>query len=210
MRGEDLGGAWLYESERGFPGGDHGYRYWEALDLLRERGVRHIVVIFSQIVVDSALNLVEVPNQIAKEIGTRTWLDADRLDKRLYPGVGHPFADYWGVWVNTACRVEGNASATQPCCLQLGGCGPGRPYPPPRQTPSDVPREDTDPSLVFDLPAFGHLGYDPAQGPPSDEAPVQGQYRGTWAMWRPANDDPRMGRLLASQVAQLLRARDGT
>lgn len=208
MRGEDLGGAWLYESNRQMPGGDHQYRYWEALDLLRQRGVEHIVVIFSQIVIDNAFNLIDVPNQIAKEIGSRSWLYAKRLDRRVYPAVGHPFADYWGVWADTQCRSDdsmGPVAATGPCCLKLGGCGDARPYPPPRQTPIDQPRPDTDPSLVFDIPAFGHLGYDPAAGPPGDKAPVQGQYRGTWALWRPPNDDPRMGKLLAHQVGEFLR-----
>ncbi len=208
MRGEDLGGAWLYESNRQMPGGDHQYRYWEALDLMRQRGVKHIVVIFSQIVIDNAFNLIDVPNQIAKEIGSRSWLYARRLDRRQYPTVGHPFADYWGVWADTQCRSDdsvGPVAATGPCCLKLGGCGDARPYPPPRQTPIDQPRPDTDPSLVFDIPAFGHLGYDPAAGPPGDKAPVQGQYRGTWALWRPPNDDPRMGKLLAHQVGEFLR-----
>ncbi len=203
MRGEDLGNAWLYESARQLPGGDHRYRYWEALDLLRERGVRHIVVIFSQIVIDSVLNLVEVPNQIAKEIGTQTWLNARRLDYDRYPAVGHPFADYWGVWIDTECRV-GDTGQTQPCCLTMGGCGDGRPYPPPRQAPLTQIMEDTDPSLGFDVPAYGHLGYDPAKGPPSDTAPVQEQYRGTWAMWQPPNGDDRMGKLLARQAAALV------
>jgi len=204
MRGEDLGGAWLYESRKQFPGGDHGYRYWEALDLLRQRGVGHIVVIFSQIVIDSALNLVEVPNQIAKEIGSRSWLHGKRLQRRLYPETGNPFADYWGVWVDTQCRIE-PAPATGTCCLTMGGCGDDRPYPPPRQGPLDRPLVDTDPSLAFDIPAWGHLGYDPAAGAPSDAGPVQGQYRGTWDMWRPPNDDPRMGTLLAHQVGQFLK-----
>jgi len=208
MRGEDLGSAWLYESNRQLPGGDHRYRYWEALDLLRERGVGHIVVIFSQIIIDNAFNLIDVPNQIAKEIGSRSWLHAERLDRQLYPAVGHPFADYWGVWADTRCRADdsaGSAAPAGPCCLKLGGCGDSRPYPPPRQTPIDEPRPDTDPSLAFDIPAWGHLGYDPAQGPPDDKRPVQGQYRGTWAMWRPPNDDPRVGKLLAHQVGEFLR-----
>lgn len=208
MRGEDLGGAWLYESNRQLPGGDHQYRYWDALELLRQRGVRHVVVVFSQIVIDNAFNLIDVPNQIAKEIGAATWLRFDRRDRRLYPDVGHPFAEYWGVWSDTQCRTEGtagSASESGPCCLKMGGCGDARPYPPPRQAPMDQPQPDTDPALLFDIPAFGHLGYDPAAGPPDDESPVQGQYRGTWAMWRPPNDDPRMGTLLARQVGEFLR-----
>jgi hypothetical protein len=189
------------------PGGRHGHRYWEALDLMRQRDVGHIVVIFSQIVVDSVLNLVEVPNQVAKEIGSHSWVNWRRGDFRRYPGVGHPFADYWGNWVDTQCRIGDSMPAvTGPCCFTMGGCGDQRPYPPPRQAALSSVRQDTDPSLAFDIPAWGHLGYDPALGPPSDSAPVQGQYRGTWAMWQPANDDPRMGKLLARQVIAALEA----
>jgi hypothetical protein len=208
MRGEDLGSAWLYESDKQLPGGDHGYRYWDALDLLRERGVGHIVVVFSQIVVDSVLNLVEVPNQIGKELGRQSWLLARRGDQRTYPGVGHPFAPHWGIWIDTQCRIPGNGDQSGPCCLRMGGCGDARPYPPPRQAPIDRPLEDTDPSLGFDIPAFGHLGYDPARGTPDEAQPVQSQYRGTWVMWRPPNDDPRMGKLLARQVARFLAAEE--
>jgi hypothetical protein len=205
MRGESLGDAWLYESDRELPGGDHQYLYWEALDIFRARGVEHIVVAFAQIVTDSVLNLVEVPNQIAKEIGWKTWLHAESLDYETYPEVGHPFADYWGVWINTACKVAGGPEgATEPCCLTMGGCGDGRPYPPPRQAPLNQARQDTDPSLGFDISAYGHLGYDFGKGAPSDERPVQGQYTGTWELWQPANTDPRMGELLARQVLQLL------
>ncbi len=204
MRGEDLGSAWLYESAKQLPGGDHRYRYWEALDELRQRGVRHIVVIFSQIVIDSVLNLVEVPNQIAKEIGTRTWLYSNSLDQRTYPDVGHPFAPYWGIWIETQCRTGEDGTAAAPCCLTMGGCSDGRRYPPPRQAARNTIMEDTDPSLGFDVPAWGHLGYDAALGPPNASAPVQGQYRGTWAMWRPPNEDRRMGKLLARQAAALV------
>jgi hypothetical protein len=205
MRGESLGNAWLYLSDRELPGGDHQYRYWEALDLYRERGVEHIVVAFPQIVIDSVLNLVELPNQIAKEIGWKTWLRAEDLDFDTYPEVGHPFADYWGVWVDLSCQVPGGPEgATESCCLTMGGCGDHRPYPPARQTPIDQARQDTDPSLGFDVPAYGHLGYNASQGAPSDTEPVQGQYRGTWELWHPANADPRMGELLAKQVMQLL------
>jgi len=205
MRGESLGNAWLYLSDRQLPGGDHQYRYWEVLDLYRERGVGHIVVAFTQIVTDSVLNLVELPNQIAKEIGSETWLRAKTLDWETYPEIGSPFADYWGVWARTECEVPGaEEGVTEPCCLEMGGCDGDQPYPPPRQTPIDKARQDTDPSLAFDIPAYGHLGYDQAKGPPSDTGPVQGQYRGTWELWRPPNDDPRIGELLARQVIMLL------
>lgn len=205
MRGESLGNAWLYLSDRQLPGGDHQYRYWEALDLFRERGVGHIVVAFTQIVTDSVLNLVELPNQIAKEIGWKTWLRAGTLDFDTYPEVGHPFADYWGVWVKTQCQVPGGPEGvTEPCCFEMGGCGTRQPYPPLRQTPMTRARQDTDPSLAFDISAYGHLGYDAEQGPPSEDRPVQDQYRGTWELWRPPNDDPRIGKLLARQVVMLL------
>jgi len=207
MRGEDLGSAWLYESDKQLPRGDHQYRYWDALELLKNQGAKHIVVIFSQIVIDSVLSLVEVPNQIAKEIGRQTWLFAGKGDRRTYPATGHPFAPYWGNWVETQCRAENqDPPASAPCCFTMGGCGDGRPYPPPRQAPISVALQDTDPSLAFDIPAYGHLGYDPAQGPPGESGPVQNQYTGTWAMWLPPNKDPRMGQLLARQVVALLDA----
>lgn len=205
MRGESLGNAWLYLSDRELPGGDHQYRYWEALDIFRERGVEHIVVTFTQIVTDSVLNLVELPNQIAKEIGWKTWLRAKNLDFDTYPEVGHPFADYWGVWIKTSCQViDGPKGETEPCCFEMGGCGTNQPYPPLRQTPITQARQDTDPSLGFDVSAYGQLGYDAALGAPSEDRPVQDQYRGTWELWRPPNTDPRIGQLLARQVVQLL------
>jgi hypothetical protein len=86
----------------------------------------------------------------------------------------------------------------------MGGCGDHRPYPPARQTPINQARQDTDPSLGFDVSAYGHLGYDASQGLPRETHPVQRQYRGTWELWRPANADPRIGDLLANQVVQLL------
>ena len=87
----------------------------------------------------------------------------------------------------------------------MGGCKDGAAYPPPRQSPMDRAREDVDPSLAFDVPAFGHLGYDATKGAPNDDAPVQNQYTGTWAMWVPANDDPRMGELLAGEVVKYVK-----
>lgn len=204
MRGENLGDAWLYETDT-LPSGDMGYLYWEALDELRRSGVRHIVIAFPQIMVDSVLNLVEVPNQIAKEIGYRTWLYDKQRDFRSYPGVGHPFADYWGIWVEKSCPAAPGSQQMIPCCFEMGGCDDGRPYPPPRTTPPDKPRDDLDPSLAYDVSAYGHLGYDPAQGKPSDTGPVQEQYRGTWALWQPPNGDPRVGAMLADHVIALLR-----
>ena len=202
MRGEDLGNAWMYESNKQLPGGDHQYRYWDALAMLKDRGVKHIVVIFSQIVIHSALDLVEVPNQIGKEIGWKTWLYAKDGDYKRYPKHGNPFADYWGVWAEKECKV---GDTKQACCFEMGGCKDGRPYPPLRQSPIDRAREDVDPSLTFDVPAYGHLGYDAAKGSPREDAAVQNQYTGTWAMWVPANDDPRMGELLAGEVLKYVK-----
>lgn len=206
MRGEDLGNAWMYESDKQLPGGDHQYRYWDALEMLKDQGAKHIVVIFSQIVIHSALDLVEVPNQIAKEIGWKTWLYSKDGNYDMYPNHGNPFADYWGVWAEKECKI---GDTKQECCFEMGGCKDGGVYPPPRQTPIDKAREDIDPSLAFDISAYGHLGYDPAKGKPSDDAPVQDQYTGTWAMWIPANDDPRMGDMLAAEVVKYVQSQQG-
>ncbi|MEI6127504.1 MAG: hypothetical protein WCQ99_13235 [Pseudomonadota bacterium] len=194
MRGEDLGYAWLYESSKELPADPWGYRYWDALEYLKTRGVKHIVIGFPQIITDSVLNLVEVHNQIAKEIGYKTWLGESTAGlKSLYPGTGNPFADYWGVWVDTECGGE-------ECCFEMGGCSDGRSYPPPRQTALNKKRGAMDPSLAFDVSAYGQLGYKQELGPPAPDGPVQDQYTGTWAMYRPPNDDPRVGQMLAQQV----------
>ena len=57
-----------------------------------------------------------------------------------------------------------------------------------------------DPSLAYQLSEFGHLGYDPGMGAPDPNIQVQGQYTGTWAMYVPPDDDPRVGELLAKHV----------
>ncbi len=195
MRGENLGHAYLYESDKELPGDEWGYRYWDALEYLKSRGVGHIVVGFTQIVTDSVLNLVEIHNQTAKEIGYKNWLYYEEGDNAIYPGVGHPFADYWGNWVDTECDGE-------ECCFEMGGCADGRPYPPPRQTPINSSRGDEDPSLAYDVCEYGHLGYDPDLGSPDTSAPVQDQYTGTWALYSPPNDDPRVGEMLAGHVLE--------
>ncbi len=208
MRAENLGHRWLYETDKMPPAGDQKYFYWEGLEYLKNRGTKHIVVVFTQVVIDSVLTLVEVPNQIGKEIGTQTWLFAEAGDFTRYPNHGHPFADYWGRQAETMCRPVGapiTAERTEPCCFEMGGCGTGQPYPPLRQTPIDQAMQDTDPHLVYDLSAYGHLGYDATKGPPRDVAPVQSQYTGTWAMWQPISGDPRMGVFLAEQVVRHLR-----
>ena len=57
-----------------------------------------------------------------------------------------------------------------------------------------------DPSLAYDLSDYGHLGYDPALGPPDQNNPVQNQYAGTWELYVPPSDDPRVGQMLANHV----------
>jgi hypothetical protein len=271
MRGESYGHGWLYESDKVLPGGEWGYRYWDALEYLKNRGVQHIVISFPQVVIDNALNMVEIYNQIAgREIGYKNWLKWGTGDFTRYPGVGHPFADYWGIWVNTDCgewelnydsgtsgfsegatltggtsgttgvikwfsgdtvgiltlkevsgtfqdgeiitddrggsaAVNGTETMTSKpeCCFEMGGCDdPLRPYPPVRQTRLHQKMEDTDPSLCFDMSEYGHLGYDPDLGPPDPDNPVQDQYTGTWEMYIPPNDDPRVGAMLADYVLQ--------
>ena len=199
MRGENLGYAWLYETAKLLPSGKWGYRYWNALEYLKNQGVQHIVIGFPQIITDSVLNLVEIPNQIGKEIGIKTWLTWGIFDYTTYPGVGHPFADYWGNWADTQCSVIGG-TGKEPCCFQMGGCGGSQPYPPLRQ--STGARSMLDPSLAYDLSDYGHLGYNQASGVPNPNGPVQSQYTGTWKMYRPASDDPRVGRLLAKHILQ--------
>jgi hypothetical protein len=198
MRGENLGEAYLYETHE-LPTGWQGYLYWEALEELKAQGVEHIVIVFPQIMVDSVLNLVELPNQIGKEIGWRSWARIEALDFATYPGIGHPFADYWGNWVDTECPAR-SGQGTEPCCFEMGGCADGRPYPAARTTPPDKSRDDLDPSLAFDVSEYGHLGYDAARGRPDPRRPVQQQYRGTWDLWQPPNDDPAVAALLADAV----------
>jgi hypothetical protein len=198
MRGEDLGHAWLYESEKQLPGDEWGYRYWEALEYLKDRGVKHIVIGFPQIVIDTVLSLVEVHNQIGKEIGKKTWYKWEEGDLDMYPVVGHPFTDHWGNWVDTDCDGA-------PCCFTMGGCDSEGDYPPPRQAPLDRARDDMDPSLAYEVSDYGHIGYDPSLGPPDPNGPVQDQYTGTWALWRPPNADLRVGQLLAEHVLNAIR-----
>jgi hypothetical protein len=203
MRGENLGEAYLYETHE-LPAGDAGLLYWDALARLKDQGVEHIVVAFPQIMVDSVLNLVELPNQVAKEIGWRSWARLEAGDVATWPGTGHPFADYWGIWVEAECPARRGAGR-EPCCFTMGGCDDGRPYPPPRLTPPDRPRDDLDPSLAFDVSDYGHLGYDAARGPPSPTRPVQSQYRGTWDLWQPPNGDPGVAAFLADKVVESVR-----
>jgi hypothetical protein len=269
QRGDRFGTAFLYQGEKNLPANKWGHRYWEALEYLKNRGVKHIAVGFTQVSLSSALDLVEIPNQFGKEVGMKNWVQWGIGDFEKYPDVGHPFADYWGVWVYTDCgewelNYEGGTSAftmgatltggtsgatgvikwlsgdiatgtltvkevsgtfvdgetisddeggsaaadgtetmtSKPeCCFTMGGCGdPLRPYPPPRLVPMDVPRDEFDPSLTYDVSDYGHLGYDPAMGPPDPNGPVQDQYTGTWEMYIPPNDDPRMGEILARHV----------
>jgi len=120
MRGEDLGYQYLYAQANAhlgtkvFPSGGSdpfgiyhpwGYLYWDALDYLITRGVQHIVIGFPQITTSSVLDMVEFPNQIAKEIGTKNWLKHGTGDPRYPGGGGYPFAEYWGNWVDTDCAM---------------------------------------------------------------------------------------------------------
>lgn len=205
MRGENLGHAYLYETDEELPTGVWGYRYWDALAYLKDQGVQHIVVAFPQITVDSVLNMVELPNQIGKEIGYKTWLHIGEPDYETFPEAGHPFADYWGIWVETSCPAESGSNDMVDCCFEMSGCTDGRPYPPARLASLHRARNDLDPSLAYDVSEFGHLGYDASDGPPDREQPVQTQYRGTWATWNPPNADPRVGRFLARHVVDYLR-----
>jgi hypothetical protein len=269
MRGEVYGNAWLYESDKQLPGEEWGYRCWDGLEYLKNRGVQHIVIANLHLATASVLDMVEMPNQIGREIGIKTWAKWGIWDYTKYPIVGHPFADYWGVWLYTNCgewdlnydagiaefsgkstltgqtsgatgvikwltgdassgtltlkevvgaflddevieddkggSASANGTATMTskpeCCFEMGGCDdPLRPYPPTRQAPLNQARSDLDPSLVYDMSDYGHLGYDPAIGPPDPNSPVQDQYTGTWAMYHPPDADPKVGQMLAKHV----------
>ncbi len=269
MRGEVYGKAWLYETDRQMPGDEWGYHCWDALEYLKDRGINHIVIGVPQVVTSSVLDMVELHNQIGREIGIKTWLKWDTGDYTKYPIVGHPFEDYWGMWVYTDCGewelnydggtaafsgaailtgqasgatgvikwssgnvaagtltlmevsgtfqdgevitdekggsalADGTALVTSKpeCCFEMEGCGVlVRPCPPPRQTALNKARTDLDPSLAYDMSDYGHFGYDPDLSPPDPNGPVQDQYTGTWAMYSPPDDDPRVGQMLAEHV----------
>ena len=206
MRGENLGYIFLHDTKNQKPQGDWKFRYWQALEQLRVNGVQHIVVVFPQIMENSVLNLVEVPNQIAKEIGYKNWSKIDQLDFKTYPEVGHPFADYWGIWVKKMCKVSSEQEQSEPCCFKMGGCTNGQPYPPHRQAPLNERRDDLDPSLAFDVSHFGHLGYDSEFGMPSEIQPVQNQFTGTWSMWQVTEDHRAVAEFLADKVVEHLGA----
>ena len=202
MRGENLGYIVLHDTDGSKPEGEWGYRYWEALDQLRKNKVKHIVVVFPQIMENSVLNLVEVPNQIAKEIGYKNWLHFDTLDFDTYPEYGHPFADYWGIWVSKSCAIPSDTNQSEQCCLTMGGCSTGQSYPPPRQAELNERRNDLDPSLAYDVSEFGHLGYRSELGTPNLSQPVQDQYSGTWSMWKVNEDHHALAKFLADKVVQ--------
>ena len=202
MRGENLGYIVLHDTDGSMPEGEWGYRYWEALDQLRRNKVKHIVVVFPQIMENSVLNLVEVPNQIAKEIGYKNWLHFETLDFDTYPEYGHPFADYWGIWVSKSCASPLDTNQSGQCCLTMGGCPTGQSYPPPRQAKLNERRNDLDPSLAYDVSEFGHLGYRSELGVPNLSQPVQDQYSGTWSMWKVNEDHHALAKFLADKVIQ--------
>ena len=202
MRGENLGYIVLHDTDGSKPEGEWGYRYWEALDQLKKNKVKHIVVVFPQIMENSVLNLVEVPNQIAKEVGYKNWLHFDTLDFDTYPEYGHPFADYWGIWVSTSCASPSDTHQSGQCCLTMGGCPTGQSYPPPRQAKLNERRNDLDPSLAYDVSEFGHLGYRSELGVPNLSQPVQDQYSGTWSMWKVTEDHHALAKFLADKVIE--------
>jgi hypothetical protein len=76
-----------------------------------------------------------------------------------------------------------------------------------RQTALDKKRNDLDPSLAFDVSHYGHLGYDPSIGPPSQTEPTQSQYNGTWSMWRVEEDHQLVAEFLADKVIQHIESR---
>jgi hypothetical protein len=207
MRGEDLGHAYLYGSNAQMPPGKWGLRYWEALERLKDNGVRHIVVVFPQVIVTTTTGKVGLPNQIAQEIGYRGFVPVSDLDIPLWPAYDGPFANHWPPDADRLCysspadRAEG---VSHDCCYRLGGCLDGNAYPAPRQTPVGQPLSRVDPEIVFDVPPFGHLGYDPALGSPSNDFPVQNQYTGTWSIWVPMDDSPRLAEHLASVVLSVI------
>ena len=208
MRGENLGYIRLLDEKSG-PTGEMGYRYWQGLEALKTNGVRHIVIAFPQIMENSVLNLVEVPNQMAKEIGYKGWLEHNGYDFDRYPKVGHPFADYWGVWVRTMCKNINNKDIEEPCCFEMGGCSNNQPYPPLRQAAINQQLDDLDPSLAYDVSAYGHLGYDPDLGLPSDEFPVQNQYTGSWAMWDVTENHKAVAQFLADKIIEHIELNEG-
>ena len=66
-----------------------------------------------------------------------------------------------------------------------------------------------DPSLVFDVSHFGHLGYDADAGAPSDLEPVQNQYTGTWSMWQVTKDYKGLAEFLADKVVEHIKDESG-
>lgn len=203
MRGEDLGHAYLYETDGAMPQGKWGLRYWEALERLKSNGVQHIVVAFTHSINTTTVTHVGLPNQIAKEIGYRSFKPVADLRIPWWPGYDSPFADHWPAGAQLLCRSSAipEAQATShECCYELAGCSQGRIYPEARQTAPDRPISRVDPALVFDVPPFGHLGFDPRAGAPDTDSPVQNQYTGTWSIWVPMDDDPDLARFLAQVV----------
>lgn len=206
MRGEDIGHAFVYEKNEEMPAGKWGLRYWDALQRLKDNGVKHIVVAFPQVLVTTTVGQVGLPNQVAKEIGYKGFRPPGDTSVLLWPGFNSPFADHWPPDVELVCRNEPTAeggSSSHECCYKLSGCMGGGTYPETRQTPLSKPLQRTDPSLVFDVPAYGHLGYDPSKGLLNNDAPVQDQYTGTWSIWVPIDNDPRLAQHLAKVVVDV-------
>jgi hypothetical protein len=155
-----------------------------------------------------------VIKQVVVESGS--WTGGDAAGRIILKDVIGSFVDN-EVIKDTRGAIKGNALAngietqaiSTECCFEMGGCpddgfGLPRPYPPPRLTPLPDRRHDMDPSLAYDLSDFGHYGYDPGAGTPDPNNPVQNQYTGTWAMYQPPDDDPRVGELLAKHVINVI------
>lgn len=118
---------------------------------------------------------------------------------------GETISDTRGAPGDALATADATQTISSECCFEMGGCPDDgaslpRPYPPSRLTPVPDRTHDMDPSLAYDLSEYGHLGYDPGSGAPDPNIPVQSQYTGTWAMYEPPDDDPRVGELLAKHV----------
>lgn len=210
MRGEDIGHAYLYESGGAMPTGKWGLRYWDALEQLKGNGVKHIVIAFPQVNHTTTVGQVGLPNQMAKEIGYRGFKPVAGLDIPLWPGFDSPFADYWPPNVQLLCHesaLPDDQATSHGCCYELAGCLGDASYPEKRQTATNIPMSRVDPAIVFDVPPFGHLGYDPSRGLPNNDSPVQDQYTGTWSIWVPLDDDPKLAKHLAKVVVSVLNQR---
>lgn len=105
------------------------------------------------------------------------------------------------------CKNVNNPEIQEPCCFEMGGCGNGQPYPPLRQVASNQKIDDLDPSLAYDVSAYGHLGFDPNLGPANENFAVQDQYDGTWAMWEVVDDHKAVAAFLADKIIEHIESK---